>query len=243
MSAAHTQAARLLAPPWRCCWPCLRCTRGRTSWSTLADQVWACFIDQATFTCPFRAVTDMHGPKQPRLDPALVAPGPPGGAGAGRGLRLRPPHALVRRARPSGHRRRPRRAGDRSRWRASGETVLADIENGPWPFAGRALRARGRHQLPVAAAACRASLAASRRAACCCYETFAAGNETVGKPSRPDFLLQPGELLRACARPARGRLRGRLPATSPPRFVQRIAAVRQAAGARAAPLSPARYPL
>ena len=30
------------------------------------------------------------------------------------------------------------------------------------------------------------------------YETFAAGNETVGKPSRPDFLLQPGELLRAC---------------------------------------------
>jgi hypothetical protein len=31
------------------------------------------------------------------------------------------------------------------------------------------------------------------------YETFAAGNETVGKPSRPDFLLQPGELLAACA--------------------------------------------
>jgi hypothetical protein len=30
------------------------------------------------------------------------------------------------------------------------------------------------------------------------YETFAAGNETVGKPSRPDFLLQPGELLRVC---------------------------------------------
>jgi hypothetical protein len=31
------------------------------------------------------------------------------------------------------------------------------------------------------------------------YETFAAGNETVGKPSRPDFLLRPGELLDACA--------------------------------------------
>ena len=28
------------------------------------------------------------------------------------------------------------------------------------------------------------------------YETFAQGNESVGKPSRPDFLLQPGELLR-----------------------------------------------
>lgn len=27
------------------------------------------------------------------------------------------------------------------------------------------------------------------------YETFMAGNERFGKPSRPDFLLQPGELL------------------------------------------------
>jgi SAM-dependent methyltransferase len=27
------------------------------------------------------------------------------------------------------------------------------------------------------------------------YETFAAGNEVFGKPSRPDFLLQPNELL------------------------------------------------
>lgn len=27
------------------------------------------------------------------------------------------------------------------------------------------------------------------------YETFAAGNEVYGKPSNPDFLLQPGELL------------------------------------------------
>ena len=59
------------------------------------------------------------------------------------------------------------------------------------------------------------------------YETFAAGNETVGKPSRPDFLLQPGELLAACAG-----LRvvayedGFLDA--PARFVQRIAAVREA---------------
>jgi SAM-dependent methyltransferase len=28
------------------------------------------------------------------------------------------------------------------------------------------------------------------------YETFAAGNEQYGKPSNPDFLLQPGELLK-----------------------------------------------
>lgn len=66
------------------------------------------------------------------------------------------------------------------------------------------------------------------------YETFAAGNETVGKPSRPDFLLQPGELLAACAD-----LRvvayedGFEPA--PERFVQRIAAVRPAPGSAGAP--------
>jgi hypothetical protein len=56
----------------------------------------------------------------------------------------------------------------------------------------------------------------------------------VGKPSRPDFLLQPGELLVACAG-----LRvvayedGFLPA--PARFVQRIAAVRPAGAAAGGP--------
>ena len=35
------------------------------------------------------------------------------------------------------------------------------------------------------------------------YETFAAGNERFGKPSNPDFLLRPGELLDV----ARNRLR------------------------------------
>jgi SAM-dependent methyltransferase len=29
------------------------------------------------------------------------------------------------------------------------------------------------------------------------YETFTAGNELLGRPRNPDFLLQPGELLRA----------------------------------------------
>jgi len=32
------------------------------------------------------------------------------------------------------------------------------------------------------------------------YETFAAGNERHGKPSNPDFLLEPGELLTLAAR-------------------------------------------
>jgi SAM-dependent methyltransferase len=33
------------------------------------------------------------------------------------------------------------------------------------------------------------------------YETFAAGNERFGRPSNPDFLLRPGELLAAFAPP------------------------------------------
>ncbi|QQE07736.1 class I SAM-dependent methyltransferase [Cupriavidus sp. ISTL7] len=75
------------------------------------------------------------------------------------------------------------------------------------------------------------------------YETFAAGNETVGKPSNPDFLLRPGELLDA----VRGRLRViayedgviEVPRTA---FVQRICAVREALdGAEAA--APPRYRL
>jgi SAM-dependent methyltransferase len=57
------------------------------------------------------------------------------------------------------------------------------------------------------------------------YETFAAGNESIGRPSRPDFLLQPGELLRLCAdwhvvAFEQGFL------DNPERFVQRIAALR-----------------
>lgn len=107
---------------------------------------------------------------------------------------------------------------------AFGQTVLADIENGPWPFAGEAFDAvlvtnyLWRARLPdiVAAVAPGGVLL---------YETFAQGNESVGKPSRPDFLLEHGELLRAAAG-----LRvvayedGFL--AEPQRFVQRIAAVR-----------------
>lgn len=111
--------------------------------------------------------------------------------------------------------------------RALGRIVVADIEGGPWPFAGERFDAvivtnylwRARLADIVAAVAPGGVLL---------YETFAAGNETVGKPSRPDFLLRPGELLQA----APG-LRvvayedGFL--DEPPRFVQRLAAVRPGA--------------
>ena len=110
---------------------------------------------------------------------------------------------------------------------AFGETVLADIEQGPWPFADRRFDTvvvthyLWRPRLPDI-------VAALAPGGVLLYETFAAGNETVGKPSRPDFLLQAGELLAACAG-----LRvvayedGFL--ADPERFVQRIAAVREAA--------------
>jgi len=117
-----------------------------------------------------------------------------------------------------------------------GEAVAADIENGPWPFAGRLFDAvivtnyLWRPLLP-------AIVDCIAPGGVLLYETFAAGNETVGKPSRPDFLLRPGELLRACQS-----LRviayedGFL--AEPERFVQRLAAVREPAGATAP-----RYPL
>ncbi len=62
------------------------------------------------------------------------------------------------------------------------------------------------------------------------YETFAAGNGRFGKPSNPDFLLQPGELLDV----ARGRLRvvafEDLEVAAPkPACIQRICAVRLSA--------------
>lgn len=109
-----------------------------------------------------------------------------------------------------------------------GEAVLADIESGPWPFAGRTFDAvvvthyLWRPLLP-------AIVASVAPGGVLIYETFAAGNETVGKPSRPDFLLRPGELLDSCTGLRvvafeDGFLDG------PARFVQRIAAVRETPG-------------
>ena len=105
-----------------------------------------------------------------------------------------------------------------------GEAICADIESSPWPLAGRTFDGvvvtnyLWRPLLPTI-------IASVAPGGVLLYETFAAGNETVGKPSRADFLLKPGELLAACAG-----LRivayedGFLAA--PERFVQRIAAVR-----------------
>jgi SAM-dependent methyltransferase len=123
------------------------------------------------------------------------------------------------------------------------ELLVADLEGGPWPLPGR--RFDGvvvtnylwRPLFPQL-------LAALAEGGIYLHETFADGHQHVGRPSRPDFLLQRGELLRACAGlrivafedgfepgPAGGPEGGR--------YVQRIAAVHEAHAAAV----PVRYPL
>ncbi|SOY44115.1 conserved hypothetical protein [Cupriavidus taiwanensis] len=121
---------------------------------------------------------------------------------------------------------------------------VADLEQGDWPLAGAApfdaivvTNYLHRPLWPHLAAA----LAPG---GCWIYETFAAGNETVGKPSRPDFLLRPGELLEV-ARAHGLRVVAyedgviEVPKTA---FVQRLCAVREAAPPAGA-AAPPRYRL
>ena len=62
------------------------------------------------------------------------------------------------------------------------------------------------------------------------YETFALGNERFGKPSNPDFLLKPGELLDAVHGQLRVLAYEDLTVEQPnPAAVQRIAARRESA--------------
>ena len=108
------------------------------------------------------------------------------------------------------------------------ETLVADLESGPWPYPARRFDAvvvtnyLWRPLLPVI-------VESVAPGGVLIYETFGAGNETVGRPSRPDFLLLPGELIAACAglrvlAYEEGYLDG------PPRFVQRIAAAQPSSG-------------
>ena len=105
-----------------------------------------------------------------------------------------------------------------------GEALQADIEGGPWPLAGRSFDGvvvtnyLWRPLWPQI-------LASIQPGGVLLYETFAQGNEAYGKPSRPDFLLAPGELLEVCkgwtvVAYEHGVLH------QPDRVVQRIAAIR-----------------
>lgn len=103
------------------------------------------------------------------------------------------------------------------------EVLAADLENAPWPLAGRRFDVvLVTHYLwrPLLAQI----VASVAPGGWLIYETFAHGQEQLGRPRNPDFLLQPGELLEA----VRGRLQvvafedGQL--AEPPRCVQRITA-------------------
>jgi len=63
------------------------------------------------------------------------------------------------------------------------------------------------------------------------WETFADGQQTIGRPSRPDFLLQRGELLRVCGDWRIVAYEDLYEDGVNPRFVQRVAAVRPAPAA------------
>jgi SAM-dependent methyltransferase len=117
------------------------------------------------------------------------------------------------------------------------EIVVADLENGPWPLGAQRFDA-----IVVTNYLWRALLPILRKrladGGVLIYETFADGQQTVGRPTRPDFLLRHGELWRA----AEG-LRvvayedGFL--DPPARFVQRIVAVAE----RSTDPAPVRYAL
>lgn len=78
------------------------------------------------------------------------------------------------------------------------ETLCADVERDAWPLAGRifdAVVVSNYLHRPLWAHL----IAAVAPGGLLIYETFMQGNEAYGKPSNPDFLLRPGELLEATA--------------------------------------------
>ncbi len=79
------------------------------------------------------------------------------------------------------------------------EAIEADLESGPWTLGTRRFAMvvccnylfRPRLDLMFAQVS---------RGGALVYETFARGNESIGRPSNPAYLLRPGELLDAAAR-------------------------------------------
>ncbi|MBS4038382.1 MAG: class I SAM-dependent methyltransferase [Hydrogenophaga sp.] len=106
-----------------------------------------------------------------------------------------------------------------------GQALLADIENGPWPLPGRTFGAvvvtnyLWRELLPTL-------VVSVAPGGVLIYETFGIEHAKVGRPSRPDFLLQPGELLQVCRDLRVVAYEDGFLAT-PERFVQRIVALRE----------------
>lgn len=109
------------------------------------------------------------------------------------------------------------------------EIRAIDLESGaPWPLGSGwdgivVTNYLHRPLLPAVAAA----LAADGIVV---YETFMAGNERLGRPSNPDFLLRPGELLAAFSSLAIIAFEQGEVMRPRPAIIQRIAAVNGAVG-------------
>ncbi len=111
---------------------------------------------------------------------------------------------------------------------APAEVIAADLETGVWPFAGR--RFDGivvtnylhRPHFPHIVD----GLADN---GVVIFETFGQGNERLGRPRNPDFLLAPGELLRAFDRLSVVAYEHGAEQTPRPAVRQRICAVNGAA--------------
>lgn len=120
--------------------------------------------------------------------------------------------------------------------RAVAEIIVADLERAAWPLAGRCFDGivvtnyLWRPLWP----ALRASLAPG---GALLVETFAQGQQFIGRPARPEFLLQPGELLSAFVNLRVVAFEDGFDADAP-RYVQRIAL----ADETAAEVTPAHAP-
>jgi SAM-dependent methyltransferase len=104
------------------------------------------------------------------------------------------------------------------------DIVVADIEGNAWPLPGRRFDAvvvthyLWRSLWPDL-------LASLAEGGVLIYETFANGQQSLGQPSRPEFLLRTGELLQAFSALRVVAFEDGFEPT-PPHYVQRIAAVR-----------------
>ena len=112
------------------------------------------------------------------------------------------------------------------------ETLVADLESAPWPLGAR------RYDGVVVTNYLWRPLWPRLRDALAeggvlIYETFAQGQATLGKPSRPEFLLRPGELLSAFAGLRVVAFEDGFESDTP-RYVQRLVAVDEVSPADAA---------
>lgn len=105
---------------------------------------------------------------------------------------------------------------------AYGQVLQADVENQPWPLTQQfdAVVVTNYLWRPLWPSL----LASLKPSGVLLYETFAEGNETVGRPARPEFLLRRGELLQVCADLHVVAFEQGF-ARNPDRYVQRIVAI------------------